>query len=55
MSPIFARQNVPNSTTVKKIFDKLESTDSISDVKNKTRARRSISQQNITAVRESQA
>lgn len=53
--PIFGRNNVPNSSTVKRIIEKFENTGSVSDVKHTTRARRGRSEQNITAVRESVA
>src|SRR5690349_14418587 len=51
--PLSGRNNVPNSSTVKRIIEKFESTGSVTDVKHKTRARRGRSEQNITAVRES--
>lgn len=53
--PMFGRNNVPNSSTVKRIIEKFESTGSVSDVKHTIRARRGRSEQNITAVRESVA
>lgn len=50
---ILARNTIPNSSVVKRIINKSQSTGSLVDVKHKTASYRNISETNIPTVRES--